>query len=133
MRPDPWAKVWTADEMKVALGTFVCSCLEAQFGPDIARGVVASAMRHYDRRLRSSTRPLPVPAFTRVDSYYGEPLVEMDLALEPAVCESLQQEARRQAVDLSRLFNHAVFVYLADMELDMEHGGRSVVPLALAR
>ena len=60
-------------------------------------------------------------------------MVELDLALDPEICESLQREARRQAVDMSRLFNHAVFVYLADMELNMQQGGRSVVPLGLVR
>ena len=56
--------------MRVVIGQFARSGIEAHLGPDLAGGVQA-ALRHYSRRLRSGTAPVEVPrvvADQRVDA-----------------------------------------------------------------
>ena len=106
--------------MKVALGTFACFCIEARCGPNVAIGIRA-ALRSYVRGLESASPPVALPEFCRTlppDSSR----VEFELAVEPEIETALEREARRQAVQLEQLLNHAVFVYLARAE---ESSGRS--------
>ncbi len=105
--------------MKVVLGKFACFCVETRFGADISSGV-QSAFRHYSRRLRSSTPPVAIPGFRRGRAL-ERPLTELEVAVEPEIEDRLEREARDNAVDLQQIFNHAVFVYLAD--LDRERPG----------
>ena len=106
--------------MKVALGKFACFCIESHFGPDIPAGVQAS-LRHYTRRLKSSTSPISFPDFCR-DERGQTPGVEIDLELEPAVQLTLEEEAQRQTVGVEQLVSHAVFIYFSDLESSTEVG-----------
>lgn len=102
--------------MKVALGTFACFCIENRLGLDLATGL-QHALRHYVRRLESATRPLPLPAFAcerrpRAD----EGATELELPVEPEIEVALLREARAQEVSMAQLLDHAVFVYMADLD-----------------
>jgi hypothetical protein len=101
--------------MKVMLGTFACFCIEARFGTDLGSGVQAAA-RHYTRRLRSARKPVQIPRFLRDLPEDGERR-EVEVAIEPEVQELLKREAGEQRVYLDQLLSHAVFVYLADLDM----------------
>lgn len=116
--------------MKVMLGTFLYACLEGHFGPNIAMGI-RSSLRHYDRRLRSSSTPVVIPGFVPPEPVDGA--MEVEIVVEPELLGRLEMEARRQLVDLRLLVRHAVVVYLADIERDGVGGGRKPSSFALAR
>lgn len=102
--------------MKVVLGTFACFCIENRLGLDLATGL-QHALRHYVRRLESARRPVPLPAFS-CDRVPAEErgAAEFELAVEPEVEAALLRESRAQEVSIEQLFDHAVFVYLADLD-----------------
>jgi hypothetical protein len=97
------------------LGTFACFCMETRFGPDLSTGVQV-AVRHYTRRLRSGRRPVPVPRFLREEAQQGG-RIELDVPFEPDLQELLEREAREHKVVVGQLLSHAVFVYLADLDV----------------
>lgn len=100
--------------MKVTLGTFARSGIEAFVGSDIAAGVRA-ALVHYTARLRSGLMPARFPRFcAAVRRGSGEAVFE--IPLDPEVERSLELEARRQNASLEQLVAHAVLVYLADLD-----------------
>jgi hypothetical protein len=100
--------------MKVAIGTFAHSCIEAHFGLDLATGVRA-ALRSYARGLESASPPVAFPDF-RAARPAESPAVELELAVEPEVEAAIEREARRRRVRVEQLLDHAVFVYLATAE-----------------
>jgi hypothetical protein len=105
--------------VKFVLGKFACFCLETRFGSDVPIGAQA-ALRHYTRRLKSQKEPVAVPSFYLGQAPDGAE-AELDLAVEPEIEALLENEAQRQAVPVERLLAHAVFVYVAD--LDVTVGG----------
>jgi hypothetical protein len=121
--------------MKIMLGTFACFCIETRCGPDLGAGA-QTALRHYAERLRSR-RPVPIPRFLRERPAEGV-RVELELTIEPEVREILELEASERKVRLEHLLSHAVFVYLADLDVagradDFWRGARRSAkpPLAL--
>jgi hypothetical protein len=100
--------------MRVALGKFARSSIEARFGPDIAAGVQA-ALLHYTRRLKSGRPPVGIPRLSR-----GPVPLDTGAAFELAVSQDMQaaleREARRHKVPVGQIVEHAVFVYLADLD-----------------
>jgi hypothetical protein len=106
--------------MKIMLGTFGCACMEARFGSDLSTGVQV-AMRHYTRRLRSARKPIPIPRFFGEGAQQGE-RIELEVPFEPEVQETLEREARKREVLLDQLLSHAVFVYLADLDVAFPAG-----------
>lgn len=96
--------------MKILLGPFARSAVEARLGADVAAGVQA-ALVHYTRRLRSSQKPIEVPPFLETT-----PGAELELGVDPGLERALTLEAREQGVSLDQLTAHAVFVYLADLD-----------------
>jgi hypothetical protein len=117
--------------MKVMLGTFACFCIETRFGPDVGSGVQA-AVRHYTRRLRSARKPVEIPRFLRDEIQQGG-RIELEVPLEPEVQEMLEQEAREHEVVVDQLLSHAVFVYLADLDIAGMVGGLTEEETASAR
>lgn len=100
--------------MKVALGAFACSCIEDRLGVDLPTGL-EQALRHYVRRLGSATTPVPFPGFAREQDSDGG-ATELELPVEPEIEAALVKESRAQSVPMEQLLNHAVFVYLADLD-----------------
>ncbi len=100
--------------MRVQLGHFARSGIEAHLGADLAGGVQA-ALRHYWRRLRSGTSPVELPRGS------AEPILDradagFELPVEREIRLSLESEAERQATTVDRVLAHAVLVYLADLD-----------------
>lgn len=114
--------------LKVMLGAFACLCIESRFGSDVASGVLA-ALRHYDRRLRSASRPMSIPTFVQATGGKASDAVELRLDLDAGLRRRLEAEAGRQLVDMPRLVGHAVFVYLEDVEFGSWRPERALAPL----
>jgi hypothetical protein len=100
--------------MRVALGGFARSGLEARLGEDLAAGVRA-ALVHYTRRLRSGRKPVELPRF-RVERQPDVPAIDFELSIDPEIERALERETQRQGTSLEQLTTHAVFVYLADLD-----------------
>jgi hypothetical protein len=100
--------------MKVALGKFACSGIEAHLGDDIPAGV-RTALCHYTRKLKAGRRPVAPPRFLDAQEA-PEEQIAFDLAVDPETEAVLEQEALRQRTTLTRLASHTVLVYLAELE-----------------
>ena len=107
--------------MKITLGKFARTGIEAQLGADIP-GAVEKGLLHYTRRLRSGRSPVGVPGFCSEEPL-RDPDSEFEIAIGPETRAALEQEAQRQQVPVTQLLTHAVFVYLAD--LDTIFGGKT--------
>jgi hypothetical protein len=100
--------------VRVALGTFARSGIEAHLGSDLAVGVQA-ALLHYTRRLGSGRKPPQLPHF--LDGLPREPSAAgFEIPVDPEIEQILEREVRRQGAPLEQLAAHAVFVYLADLD-----------------
>ncbi len=100
--------------MRVALGTFTRSGIEAQLGVDVATGVQA-ALCHYAGKLKSGRAPLGMPRFIQ-DQSSRDAEVAFDLAVDPEVEAVIEREAARQGTNVSQLARHTVMVYLAELD-----------------
>ncbi len=100
--------------MRIALGTFACSGIEAHLGADVQAGVRA-ALLHYAQKLKSGRRPLELPLFCRDQSAEGA-TVAFDLTVDANTQAALEQEAARQGTTVSKLAVHTVMVYLAELD-----------------
>jgi hypothetical protein len=100
--------------MRIALGKFACSGIEAHLGDDIPAGV-RTALLHYARKLKAGRRPVAPPRFL-ADQSPPEPQVAFELTVDPETEAMLEQEALRQRTTMSQLASHTVLVYLAELE-----------------
>lgn len=100
--------------MRVALGTFARSGIEAQLGVDVATGVHA-ALCHYAGKLKSGRAPVAPPQFL-LEQVSSDTEVAFDLPVEPEIEAVLEREAARQGTDTSQLARHTVMVYLAELD-----------------
>lgn len=100
--------------MRVTLGRFARSGIEARLGTDVPAGVQA-ALLHYTRRLRSGRKPVELPRF-QSEHRLESPAADFELAIDPEVERELKREVRRQGTSLEQLTAHAIFVYLADLD-----------------
>lgn len=100
--------------MRIALGTFACSGLEAHLGHDVPAGV-KRALCHYVDKLRSGRTPVESPCFLR-DQPRQEPTHAFDLTLDPETEAVLEQEAARQGTTVGQLAVHSVLAYLAELD-----------------
>lgn len=104
------------ESMRLVLGTFACSGIEAFLGRDIAAGVQA-ALRHYTLGKGSPDRKA-----REFPSFLGEPSVgrsgvDLELAVDPEIQAELEREARESGgVSVEQIATHAVLVYLADLD-----------------
>ncbi len=102
--------------MKIALSKFARFGLETRFRHDVAAGVEA-ALIHYSRRLRSARPPVEMPTL-----YRGQMPTLQDaggtfyLRLDPEVEGALERKALKHDLPVEEVLNHAVFVYLADLD-----------------
>lgn len=100
--------------MRVSLGKFACSGIEAHLGEDIPAGV-RTALSHYVRKLNAGRGPLAPPTFLG-DLTPPEPQATFDLSVDADVEAALDREAERQGTTLSQLVAHTVMVYLAELD-----------------
>ncbi len=100
--------------MRVVLGKFARSCIEAHLEPDPAT-TIQLALRAYAVRLESTMVPIAPPRFCR-GQLPDRSAAAFELAVEPEVQAALEEEARRHAVRVEQLLAHAVFLYLAGVE-----------------
>lgn len=103
--------------MRVALGPFACSGIEAHLGGDIPAGV-RTALFHYTGKLKTGRRPVSFPRFLAAGAgAQEEPKVSFDLIVDAETEAMLEREALRQRTTTSRLVAHSVLVYLAELEV----------------
>lgn len=107
--------------MKIHLGAFADTGMDALLECERATAVGA-ALRRYARRIEAGRRPAAFPRF-RANADVDCPVAEVDVALDERIRETLEHEARRQAISTEQLLQHAVIVYLA--ELDAASGAPS--------
>lgn len=99
--------------MRLVLGTFARTGIEAVLGRDLATGV-RTALRHYADRERSATAEL----FDRgCLQTLGRNGADVELALDIDTEEALRRRAREHGgITMEQLAAHAVLVYLADRD-----------------
>lgn len=100
--------------MRIALGTFARSGIEAQLGADLS-SVVQAALSHYAGKLKSGRPPIGPPSFARQASA-AETAVALDLTVDSETEALLEREAARQQTSVSQLAGHTVLVYLAELD-----------------
>ncbi len=100
--------------MRITLGTFACSGIEAQLGSDLGSAVQA-ALCHYAGKLKSGRPPIGPPNFARPASA-ADTAVALDLSVDSETEALLEREAARQQTSLSQLAGHTVLVYLAELD-----------------
>ncbi len=100
--------------MRITLGTFASSGMQAHAGADLQAGV-RKALSHYTRKVESGRAPIGLPRFCR-EQREQEPEVSFDLAIEERAEALLEREAAKHGVPVDRLAAHAVLVYLADLD-----------------
>jgi hypothetical protein len=101
----------------MAIGTFLAYAIQAAGGNP--RVLVSSALTHYRDALEGDEPPLRVPALLAAPV---RRLAEIDLPIEPSLEKLLRIEAARQKVTVENLLNHAVFLYLADLDRAADAG-----------
>ena len=100
--------------MKVALGTFACSGIEACLNTDIPSGVRA-AVSDFTARIDAGKAPAGIPQLSQEAP--GEELGHfVDLPVDERTWVLLEREAARQGATLSQLVTHSVLVYLAELD-----------------
>jgi hypothetical protein len=87
--------------------------VEAHLGSDLSVGVRA-ALAEYTRRLDSDTPPLPIPRLARDVSPAQAKVI--DLPVNEEIWEALEREADRQNTTVSKLAEHSVLLYLAEID-----------------
>jgi hypothetical protein len=97
--------------MKIPLGTFARTGIEAELGSNLA-ATVQAALCHYSGKVRGGRPPIAPPPFLP-GSNGGETL---DLTVDPEVEEALQGEAARLGTNVEALAAHSVMVYLAELD-----------------
>jgi hypothetical protein len=88
--------------MKVSLGEFACAGIRAQMGG-------------YTGKIKAGRPPIEMPRFNS-DSEKRAPELVLDVRFAPEVEELLKQEASRQEAPVEELVEHAVLVYLAQLD-----------------
>jgi hypothetical protein len=99
--------------VRIALGTFAWSGVEAYLGSDLRAGAQA-ALSDYVRRVDAGSPPIGFPAFglsTATDS-----AVSFDLPVDAHTLAVLEREATRQGATVSQIAAHSVLLYLAELD-----------------
>ncbi|MGB7587355.1 MAG: hypothetical protein WBM00_01460 [Solirubrobacterales bacterium] len=106
--------------MKIALGKFARFGLETRFRNDVGVGVQA-ALLHYARRLRSGRPPVDIPALFRSQAPAPHDAGgTFYLPVDPEIEVALERKALEHRVPVGQVLDHAVFVYLADLDAAAE-------------
>jgi hypothetical protein len=100
--------------VKVAIGKFARSCLEAGFGAEVGAGAGA-ALRHYALRLEDPrAQPAELPPFPTEED--GDGATEIDISVPKEVEAALAGVAEERQAPLRLVVEHAIFVYCADLD-----------------
>jgi hypothetical protein len=100
--------------VKVVLGKFARTGIEAETGADLAVGVRA-ALAHYTRRLRSKWAPIGPPDFC-LGTVQADQADVFELSVGAETEAALRREASRYQVGVDEILSHAVLTYLADKD-----------------
>jgi hypothetical protein len=109
----------------VELGNFTRNAMEGRLGSDLPSGIRA-AVKHYRRRLESARKPLAVPSFLRRAA--GSSGGSFEVAIGADAEATVEREAVRQHVTPQQVLDHAILIYLADMEDELRSSGRRDSP-----
>lgn len=101
--------------MRIELGRVACSGIEAHLGGD-TEAAVNAALLHYTERLRSGREPIALPSFCCDRDNSEAPPAVLHLAVDPKCQALLKRDAARQGTSVARLAEHAVLVYLAELD-----------------
>jgi hypothetical protein len=111
--------------MRVTLGTFARSSIEAQLGTDLAETVEA-AVHHYAGKVKSGRPPVQPPQFlsTGTSADFGtststsarREFKEVAFTLDSETEAVLRREAIRYGIDVDAIAAHSVMVYLAELD-----------------
>ena len=97
--------------MRISLGTFARTGIEAELGPDVV-ATVQAALCHYTGKVRGGRPPISPPPFLPA----GNQGQTLELKVDPEVEETLQGEAARLGTNVEALAAHSVMVYLAELD-----------------
>lgn len=100
--------------MKVALGTFACSGIEACLDTDLPSGVEA-AVSDFTQRIAAGKAVLGIPRLAREAADDAQARC-VDLSVDERTWMVLEREAARQGATLNELVTHSVLVYLAELD-----------------
>jgi hypothetical protein len=109
--------------VRAVLGAFAVTRARERCGDLDA--ALNSAVSHYERRLASEGDSPPTPP--ELAAALDPPLLEVEVELSAAGAAALEVESRRLGVGVHLLLNHAVLLYLADLDRHArrrECGGR---------
>jgi hypothetical protein len=98
--------------MRVSLGTFAFSCIEARFGGDVDAAIEAALDRYADR-IEARSRDLPMPLFW-FGHEAGEDRIQLEVQVDSRQRRLFEGEARRQDLTIEQLLTHAVFLHIGD-------------------
>ncbi len=97
--------------MKSVVGAFASSRVRERFDDDLHAGV-ESALSYYGQRLAAGL--VPIEPHQEIRNEVEPPLVEVELS--PAGAGLVAAEARRLGVTTEMVLNHALLLYLADLD-----------------
>ena len=100
--------------VKVALGRFACSGIEACLDSDVPSGVQV-AVSDFARRIAAGKAPVGIPRLAQ-EASGDEQGRSVDLSVDERTWAVLKREAARQGATLSQLVTHSVLVYLAELD-----------------
>jgi hypothetical protein len=97
--------------LKVSLGTFARSGIEANLGPDVPAGVQL-ALADYVRRIDSGVCPVGLPKFDLGDVSAAS----FELPVDAHTLAVLKREAMRAGASVDEIAAHSVLLYLAELD-----------------
>lgn len=115
--------------VKIELGPFARSGIEAVSGGDVASGVI-EALERYAARLPWREVIAPPRRFLDRDRNPGDDVQTFMVTVGARTRTALELEAERQEVTMEEILRHAVSVYLAEMDVDPGSGGGATTPAA---
>jgi hypothetical protein len=100
--------------LKVSLGTFARSGVEANLGPDVPAGV-RLALADYVRRIDSGAHPVGPPKFD-LDGLGAASAASFELPVDAHTLAVLKREAMREGASVGAIAAHSVLLYLAELD-----------------
>ena len=99
--------------MRIRLGSFARSGIEAELGPDVEAGISA-ALEYCVDQLGGDQPLIGIPSIVGEEA--EAPRTEAELPVSPEVERALELEVSRQGISTDQLVTHAILVYLARVD-----------------
>lgn len=117
--------------VKIELGPFARSGIEAVSGGDVASGV-EDALERYAARLPWREVVTPPSCLSGRGAQSADETQTFVVTVKAGTRTALELEAQRQEVPMEEILRHAISVYLAEMDVEPDSGGDSapVAPLS---